>query len=71
MGNLRLGPPCLSLAISIVLLAGCDSAVKKNPTPADFVGTWTGKWDDQWAAQFSITQAPKAGELQAVYEWEG
>jgi hypothetical protein len=52
-----------------LLLAGCDSAVKHDPTPADFIGTWIGKWDDKWPVRFSISQDPKAGKLDAVYEW--
>jgi hypothetical protein len=57
------------VAFVVLLLAGCDSSVKQDPTPADFIGTWTGKWDDKWPVRFSISQDPKAGKLDANYEW--
>lgn len=45
--------------------------VKKLPGLEDFVGKWTGKWDNIFYVQFTISPIPGNNEsLSVVYEWE-
>jgi hypothetical protein len=51
-------------------VALADENTKVKATPEDFLGKWSGKWDNTYQVRFTITQDPKTKELKALYEWE-
>jgi hypothetical protein len=45
--------------------------VGKKATLQDFVGEWSGHWDDTWAVHFTITENPtNSSSLRVLYQWE-
>lgn len=59
---------CLLLVSPVV--AETPEANKKMPKAEDFLGKWSGKWDDRFIVQFTITQNAKTKDLDVLYEWE-
>ena len=47
-----------------------EKPAKDHPKPEDFLGKWSGKWDDKYQVRFAITQDPKTNQLKVQYEWE-
>jgi len=47
-----------------------EKETKENPKVEDFLGKWTGKWDNTWHVQFTITQDAAKKEIAVLYEWE-
>ena len=43
---------------------------KQNPALEDFLGKWTGKWDEVWYCQFTVTKGAEADSVDVIYEWE-
>ena len=59
---------CLLLVSPVV--AETPDANKKMPKAEDFLGKWSGRWDDKYIVQFTITKNAKTMELDVLYEWE-
>jgi len=49
---------------------GDEKPTKDQPKLEDFLGKWSGKWDDTYQVRFTITQDPKTNELKVLYEYE-
>lgn len=43
---------------------------KADAKPEDFLGRWSGKWDNTWRVQFTIAQDRQTRQLLVAYEWE-
>jgi hypothetical protein len=52
------------------------AAVEKEPRASttssgkNFVGKWSGKWDNTYEVHFTVTQDPQTQHLNVRYEWE-
>lgn len=64
MLKLAVFAPLLTLFLS---LAPPANGVETAP---DFNGTWVGKWDNAWCAQFTISSASTTQSASVLYEWE-
>src|SRR5437870_3189828 len=58
----------LLVAVSLVLLFHGPSQAQTSPKLTDFVGQWSGKWDDKLPARWTIGLAPGGKEAIVYYE---
>ena len=58
----------LLVAVSLVLLFHGPSQAQTSPKLTDFVGQWSGKWDDKLPARWTIGLAPGGKEAIMYYE---
>jgi hypothetical protein len=47
-----------------------SSAAKRHRNAGDFVGRWTGKWDNLWPVEFNVLRAFSDGSVSVIYAWE-
>jgi hypothetical protein len=47
-----------------------EKPAKNQPKLEDFLGKWSGKWDDTYQVRFTISQDPKTKQLIVLYEYE-
>jgi hypothetical protein len=43
---------------------------KADPKPEEFLGKWSGKWDNIWRVQFTVTQDAQTKQFKVAYDWE-
>src|SRR5438105_5061387 len=60
----------LLVALSLVLLFHGPSQAQNSPKLADFVGQWSGKWDDKFPGRWTIGLAPGGKEAFVYYEYQ-
>jgi hypothetical protein len=51
-----------------LILAGFPSFADQSTQEPDFTGTWVGKWDNTWCAQFTVV-AEDSTSVSVWYRW--
>ena len=62
----------LSIVMCLIVCAAvavAQDSTKEKPKPEDFIGKWSGKWDNVYTVRFTI-ERDKMKKLSYVYEWE-
>jgi hypothetical protein len=62
-----------SVFFVLILLTACAASVPNRVVARkveDYLGKWSGRWDNTWYVQFTVTHEPETRHVSVLYEWE-
>ena len=62
-----------SVFFVLILLTACAASAPNRVVARkveDYLGKWSGRWDNTFYVQFTVTQEPETKHVLVLYEWE-